>query len=72
MIPPLSNQRIDSMFSAVCLFSDKTPMASKCIRIKKGAQGTVCYLCSHHILMYYVIYCDQGGRQHGIYLFKYS
>ena len=35
MIPSLSNQRIDSMFSAVRLFSDRTLMTSKCGKDKK-------------------------------------
>ena len=73
MIPSLSNQRIDSMFSAVRLFSDRTLMTSKCGKNKKKkekkAPGAVCHLCSQHILMSSVIYCYQGGRHHGICLF---
>ena len=65
---------MDSMFSAACFFSNKSLTTSKCGKNEKKqkqkkAPGVVCHLCSHHILMSYVVYCYQGGRQHGIYLF---
>ena len=77
MIPPSSSQRIDCMLSAVLLFRDRTLRTSKCgknkkNKTKKGTPGVVCHLYSRRILMSNVIYYDQGGRQHGIYLFKCS
>ena len=52
MIPSLSNQRIDSMFSAVRLFSDRTLMTSKCgknkKKRKKGTRRSVSLMFSTH------------------------